>query len=407
MQPRAPQVKQIWPGRRRAALGHLGSFALAVLFILLSNSGALAYSAEGQAAGVAVAVPAVGVFFAGRHVYRSIKYSPDLYRVWYGTNRKRQEFSYYKYLPGFGDGLSFGTCLVAVPKSHKFGSLGSSRLWRVWMKIIGKPDDRLTIKETTKLSPEAFDQSIALEMAKFSSDQKSCLLYIHGFNVSFEEAALRAAQIGFDLKVPGVMAFFSWPSKANGVSGYLADGEAIAASEGDLAEFIIRLSAAIGNARMHVLVHSMGNQGVLRALNDAKRQAELAGVAFGQIFLAAPDVDVALFRRLADIYPRLATRTTLYVSNADRALSLSTGIHSNQRTGYTPPVTVIPGIDTVEVSQIDVGLLGHSYYGEASAVLFDMYILLRGNVPPAERPGLVAETVPTGANYWVVRGRAT
>jgi len=31
----------------------------------------------------------------------------------------------------------------------------------------------------------------------------------HGFHVTFEAAAIRAAQIGFDLNVPGATAFFS------------------------------------------------------------------------------------------------------------------------------------------------------------------------------------------------------
>jgi hypothetical protein len=34
-------------------------------------------------------------------------------------------------------------------------------------------------------------------------------VYIHGYNVSFEEAVIRAAQMGYDLKVEGVTALFS------------------------------------------------------------------------------------------------------------------------------------------------------------------------------------------------------
>jgi Alpha/beta hydrolase of unknown function (DUF900) len=40
-------------------------------------------------------------------------------------------------------------------------------------------------------------------------------------NVSFEGAAIRAAQLGVDLQVP-LTAFFSWPSRAT-VVGYTAD----------------------------------------------------------------------------------------------------------------------------------------------------------------------------------------
>ena len=50
-----------------------------------------------------------------------------------------------------------------------------------------------------------------MSFARNSGEEPHALLYLHGYNTSFEEAAIRAAQIGFDLKVPGATAFFSWP----------------------------------------------------------------------------------------------------------------------------------------------------------------------------------------------------
>lgn len=35
---------------------------------------------------------------------------------------------------------------------------------------------------------------------------------MHGFNVKFEEAVLRAAQIKYDLKFAGEVVLFSWPA---------------------------------------------------------------------------------------------------------------------------------------------------------------------------------------------------
>jgi esterase/lipase superfamily enzyme len=42
-------------------------------------------------------------------------------------------------------------------------------------------------------------------------DDSDIVIFVHGYNVSFEEAALRAAQIGFDLAIKGAMTFFSRP----------------------------------------------------------------------------------------------------------------------------------------------------------------------------------------------------
>jgi hypothetical protein len=37
---------------------------------------------------------------------------------------------------------------------------------------------------------------------------------------------------------------------------------------------------------------------------------------------------------------------------------------------FAPPVTVVPDIDTIEVSTSPPTLLGHGYYAEAEAVLY-------------------------------------
>ena len=99
------------------------------------------------------------------------------------------------------------------------------------------------------------------------------------------------------------------------------------------------------------------------------------------------------------VYPQLSERTTLYASAKDRALAMSKFLQDAARAGFTPPVTVVPGIDTVEVTDIDVTLLGHGYYGDAEAVLYDMSQLLTGNAEPATRPRLRAVDGTEGA-YW-------
>jgi esterase/lipase superfamily enzyme len=148
------------------------------------------------------------------------------------------------------------------------------------------------------------------------------------------------------------MAFFSWPSKG-GLLSYLSDEDAIGASEDALAEFLILLQNSVPDAHCHVLAHSMGNRGLLRALSSATYQAKLRGLKFGQICLAAPDIDVATFRQLARVFSTVAQNTTLYISSSDKALDVSVKIHQNQRLGYCPPVSVVEGINTIEVTNID------------------------------------------------------
>ncbi len=147
----------------------------------------------------------------------------------------------------------------------------------------------------------------------------------------------------------------------------------------------------------------MGNRGLLRAIQRIMAQASAtSGVRFGQVFLAAPDLDTGLFRDLAALCPRISERTTLYVSARDRAMEISHWLHQFDRVGYTPPVTVVDGVDTIEVSGLDLSILGHAYFAEAHGVLYDMHQLLSANADPDSRLRLQARQAPDGRRYRAV-----
>jgi hypothetical protein len=181
-----------------------------------------------------------------------------LYPLWYGTNRKPIDSNdISKGYSGDRDNLvHYGSCQVAVPKSHKIGSIGSD--W--WQRLLTSTDDRLKLdRSSLNLLDEAgFLTSIKKALEEREPNERSALVYIHGFNVSFEAAALRAAQIGFDLQVPGIMAFYSWPSKGN-LMGYTADEATIEASEKYITEFLLNLAQSNDVTKIHIIAHSMGN----------------------------------------------------------------------------------------------------------------------------------------------------
>jgi esterase/lipase superfamily enzyme len=324
----------------------------------------------------------------------------NIYRVWYGTNRA--EFVSGEYNNVFSPRIEYGVCEIYIPEHHNFGSLGSRGFGRWWTVAKYGSSDALSLQKTTPCDLPTFYKQINHELDYFREYERTSLIYIHGYNTSFKDAALRAAQIGFDLHIRGITAFFSWPSQGL-IKSYFNDADMIAASEALIAEFIKTISNAIAGAKINIIAHSMGNLGLLRALTHATAKAELSGVRFGQIFLAAPDIDPNLFRRLASIYPSISERTTLYVSASDQALNLSGLVHENQRVGYTPPVTVVPGIDTVEATNVDIGLLGHGYYSSAAAVLYDMAFLIRHDASPSERMRMIKSATPEGHQYWVLR----
>jgi esterase/lipase superfamily enzyme len=227
------------------------------------------------------------------------------------------------------------------------------------------------------------------------------LVYVHGFNVTFDEAAIRAAQLGYDLKVEGATAFFSWPSRGR-LEDYLADGSAIDASEVALKQYLETLSANPEVESIDILAHSMGNRALIRIASELQGDPKMKPIR--NIILAAPDVDLDVFNQLAVQYPQLATgRTTLYVSSKDRAVFASEIMNDYPRAGYAPPVAIVRGIDTVETSRVDIGLLGHSYYAESHDLLHDMFDILHHGAGPAERQGLEPLKDNNGQRYWSFR----
>lgn len=324
-----------------------------------------------------------------------------VYPVWFGTNRKPETRG-----DGFTgerhDQITRGRVEVFIPESHRFGETGSS----FWQRLLrfNLSNDRLRVQRVQKQECEEFFGEIqdAMRDARDAGEAPHALLYLHGFSVSFEEAAIRTAQIGYDLKVTGATAFFSWPSRGS-VSAYLADEATIEASEKAITEFLEDFTQNCGAEKVHVIAHSMGNRGLLRALQRIAAAAESqSSWKLCQVFLAAPDVDRDLFLDLAHLYTSYAERTTLYASPADLPVHLSAKLHDAPRAGYFTPYTVAAGIDTVEVPDFDIDVLGHAYFAQADALLHDIFDLIRHGEPPEKRQR-IEEVTDNGVSFWRVR----
>lgn len=325
-----------------------------------------------------------------------------LYPVWYGTNRRPDGRG------GFGvernDRTTHGRADVFVPKNHRTGETGSGWLQRLLRLQLRS--DRLRLQAVTPLDADACHGQIEAASAEARAlfGTSHALVFLHGYRVSFEDAAIRAAQLGCDLDVQGPTAFFSWPSQGD-LGGYIEDGAAIEASERAIADFLCDFCQRSGADAVHLIAHSMGNRGLLRALQRIAADAERRGqVRLGQIFLAAPDIDRDLFLDLAGLYGQFAERTTLYASGRDLALwaSSSRGLHGHPRAGYFTPYTVADGIDTIAVPDFNVELLGHSVFAKAEALLYDIGGLMRTDLPPGKRQRIQACT-EQGQSFWRFR----
>ncbi|GAA2374212.1 alpha/beta hydrolase [Dactylosporangium salmoneum] len=292
--------------------------------------------------------------------------------------------------------LTFGVARVSIPDDHRMGALEKPRLWR--LEFRQNPD-----KHVVLLGLEELDDLGFAARAKAATDGGDVLLFVHGYNVGFADAARRAAQLAYDLNFAGVPMLYSWPSRAQ-TAAYLVDQNNSMWTHGHFMRFLRLVLDGLGAARVHTLAHSMGN----RVLTDG-----LAALGpdpmtpVGQVVFAAPDVDAGVFEQLAAAFAGLAARCTLYASDNDRALWASKGLVDAPRAGQAGAgILVVDGVDTVDASELDTGLLGHSYYGDRTRVLSDVFSLIRHGLPPGERFGMRGRTNAAGRGYWLFSPQA-
>jgi len=277
------------------------------------------------------------------------------------------------------DVLWFGQCEVSLPLDHSIGQLESPSIW----KLEFTPDLRKhsVLLNITTTSPTEFFEAASEQVSQ--SDRKQALVFIHGFNVSFENAARRAAQIAHDLKFDGASVLYSWPSRGR-IDGYLHDCESVRTTVPHLVKFLKDLRESTGAEIVHVVAHSMGNRALISALNQISHEGPLK--PFRQIILAAPDINTLEFRQLAEAITSRGDRVTIYVSPRDKALRASRTLNQFRRIGEY--ITVIPGIDTIDASEVDTSFLYHSYFAHSRSVMSDIASLILDGKEPERRFGI-------------------
>jgi esterase/lipase superfamily enzyme len=332
----------------------------------------------GAALGLTAVVVAALAIYGG---YRSMRMKQYMDRVGiaYGDERGAFDASDNEY-------CHLGRCRVSVPPARTAGVLHRPNplrgdLWEeesrhyVVMQI-----------EAIDSRPAFFDQ-VARAATISEGDRQRAFVFIHGFNVTFEGAALRTAQIAVDLDFDGVPIFYSWPSNG-AVLEYTRDESAVAWATGHLKEFLADLRISMPDADIHLCAHSMGSRALTGAMRRLSRELAAEGARFQEVILAAPDIDAETF--FHDIAPAMrpaAENVTLYSSSTDEALRVSKGIHGYPRAGDSGGREVYSQhLETVLVVRPRAhDLLGHSYYGDVPAVLQDMRRMIAGRLRPDDR----------------------
>lgn len=286
--------------------------------------------------------------------------------------------------------LTFGRCEVSIPHNHELGSLESPSLVRLELNF--DPAKHVTLLTTGVLTRDRVFASIEERLQLPEAD---LMIFVHGYNVSFQDAVRRTAQLAYDLQYEGAAMTYSWPSRGE-LLDYAVDGNNAEWAQPHFEAFLRSLVERFGARRINIIAHSMGNRLVTRSVASLAR----AGVEpIGTVVLAAPDIDRDVFLQLAQALKAGAKHVVLYASSFDRALRASKRIHGYPRAGDCGEgIVVCEGIQTIDVSMLSADFTGHGYFGNNISVMADLYYLLKGQQPRRFR--LRAQTAAAGGSYW-------
>lgn len=296
--------------------------------------------------------------------------------------------------------LRFGAAQVSVPFNHKMGQVERPS-WRRLQFSLNPKKHMMLLKSVLCHETRIFFDLVQIYLG--NKTPRCAFIFVHGYNVTFEDAALRTAQMAVDLDLNAVPVFYSWPSQG-GLAKYIIDESNVEWTEPHLLSFFEQFADHSGVDEVYVIAHSMGSRATTRALATLMLRRNDLRVRFRELVLAAPDIDATVFKR--DIAPALNAmhqRMTLYASSKDKALALSRKVHGYPRAGESgSAIVVVPGVETIDASHIDTDFFGHSYVVEARPLLTDLALLLKGNMRASQRPTLDVND-SENARYWFFR----
>lgn len=306
--------------------------------------------------------------------------------VFYATDRKSTSDSK---SPGAAFGreradkgqLSWGTCVVSIPKKRKIGSVPG-------IGVSTRQENPLRHIVLMKLNPLSQDLFVAtLRTSVSGARKKELLVFVHGFNVTFENAARRTAQLAVDLEFDGVPVFYSWPAQGELTRAkYQMDQENARLTIPRLEKFLLELVDRSGATAIHLIAHSMGSDALTQALGRIASKRPQSLPIFTDVILTAPDIDRDNFIQLAEEFKGAGKRFTMYASSNDKALHQANRVNRFPRVGdIRAGVVVVSGIETIDVSPVDRSVIGHFYYGANEPVIRDMRTLINEGKMASER----------------------
>ncbi len=239
-----------------------------------------------------------------------------------------------------GPRLAFAKVDITVPREHRAGELELPD-----SNANADPAKHFAVSSVELMPLETIQADVRRAVTRLPAAERDVLVFVHGYNTNFADAAFRFAQIVYDSGFKGVPVLFTWPSRAS-LLAYPYDRESAFYSR-DFLELNLRaISKDIGAARMDVLAHSMGTLLTLETLRQAAIRGDGSfGGKLRNVMLAAPDVDLDVFKMQMRTIKR---PVTVFISSDDRALAFS-----RRFAGDKTRLGALSASDTQDVAELE------------------------------------------------------
>lgn len=242
---------------------------------------------------------------------------------------------------------------------------------------------------------------------KASRFPNQALLYVHGYNNSFDEAVRRTAMITFDLGFDGAAFVFTWPSFQRAWM-YGSDRKRARKAVPFLVETFATISRELPHFKVHVFAHSTGAEIALNAFNQLLEGRNPAP-RFGELILAHADAKPSTLARVLPALKTLGIGVTSYSSKEDVAMTVSRLLRwgTSHRIGGQP--VALPEVDAIDITGLGIRRnLNHNVFVRSPLVFGDIARLLStGKRPPHIRTRQFKLADPKLGIHWTYEPAAS
>jgi esterase/lipase superfamily enzyme len=290
--------------------------------------------------------------------------------------------------------LDYASITVSIPPKHVPGKIE----WPTTPP--GDPNADFVVRDETYLDGDKeFVRALNAQLATRPRGSRKVLVFIHGYNTLFAEGLYRFAQVVDDSKAPGVPVLFTWASRGK-LADYVYDTNSATAARDEL-EHTLRLVAASDADQVNILARSLGNWVTVEALRQIKISGDLQHASkIGSVFLAAPDIDVDVFKSQMRRFGIPKKPFYIVLSQDDKALWLSKFIAGGEgRVGADKDIEELQALGATVIDLTDVkgtDSIDHDKFAQLAEVAPELRTVLERGIAtsPAATLGESASVSP-------------